>query len=895
MIGRATPTSRREKIGPWVRAALERLPVRLKKPSVLLYGKARDWWREIVAFLAPFAILAVLGWSPAIPVALSGEASIGTIAAVQGAVTGLSLIALVLAVELARRQEDRDDTVYEIMLRTAWIRPTFAFAIAALLATLTALAISDFSVVATDAHRANVLLSAYALTGGVGVVLLATVLRTVHVLRPTGVIEYRFQANDRERRKNVSDFISRTTNEYPTLDPVAKVLLPHRLLGLTATERLFVEVDDALQSQHAARFSGALQRMRSLVLNSADQIATSRIGFQPPGQPSLGYWFPLDALQGRLTELWRSAFARQGSEFTKEMWSFEYWLVMTGIERRSGEIVELGLRSGLIGYQAAREADRSHGHAGHEWLNLKSAAWWKLRPYDAALYDPEKEVFVPRLIEYFQEYGNMLLVADDSGSFREILSRFADAFFEREKRAWMHAFYSEEQTGPLTSFEYSILALLALAGRAMTLAHKGKLTGVKDYLNPIEELVGEFAPVERFVPAAYEPERRLHGQWEWWEMDEEGSDDFGFRWMASEQYVLLPLLLRIVESVSNQPLPSLKGFAQRSIDAWDKHQDLLLETADIDPADRGEVVDRVSARMETAKASEDRETDEIHLSAELDEGRVTRFLEKVKSERSKDRAFESYFHDVERVQRISEEAWGTEGLFASGWLLPRRYFVGDVVNSTYYEEMESDGLVRGLENGLALKLVKEIEDSSHVAEAQSEHLGDLLGAVDVALRDLGDGPCLIVFAGTWPDEVHSQLHWCMFDGTDNEVEAIESQHYQQRGVYKGHSILWFNTGQEPRIAVISLERWGYLVRAPVDGQELGVGLEEIDQHAAEERARKSLPQSASEAEIAEQVRQERLLVRAYVEERSRFEVEDPEAARIIRVAEAADGVSQSDA
>ena len=651
----------------WLQTVVELSPDLIKRLCVAGARKVREWWLEILVLAAPFVVLGVLARVPEIAASLRGEASIGTVAAVQGAVTGLSLIALVLAVELARRQEDRDDTVYEIMLKAAWIRPTFIFAISALLATLTAIAIVDFSVVTQGEQSANLLLCAYVLTGAVGLALLFAVLRTVYVLRPTGVIEYRFNANDQERSEKVTAFLSRSMNEYPKLDPVERVLLPHRPIGLTATERLFVEIDDALETQHSARFSGALQRLRQLVMNSADQISGSGLGFQGPGQPHLGYWFPLDALHGRLRELWRAAFARQGSEFTREMWAFEYWLVMTGIEKQSGELVELGLRSGLIGYQAAREAGRSDGHVRREWLNLRTAAWRRLRPSSATPFDPKKEVYLLRLIEYFQEYGNLLLVSGDSQGFRELLAGFSEAFFDREKRAWIGVSFSGEQSGQLTSFEYSVLALLALVGRAMTLRHQGKLPDISEHLDLMDKMGGRYAPLDRFVPAAYEPERPLHQQWGWWEIDSEEMEEAGFRWMASEQYVLLPLLLELLKSESEQPLPSLHGYAQRLIDAWDKHQNLLLDMAGIELPERELRADSLSARLATAKAAEERETEDAHLAAELDDGRVTRFLERMKSERRADRAIESYFQDTGRVRRISEEEWGDAGRFGRGW------------------------------------------------------------------------------------------------------------------------------------------------------------------------------------------------------------------------------------
>ena len=638
-----------------------------------------NWWLEIRAFCLPLVIVFLAVSSPDIGLPVSLGASIGAVAAVQAAVTGLSLMALGLAVELARRQEDRDDTVYEIMLRSAWIRPTFLFAIAALLATLIAIAIGDFSVDGNAMPSANLLLSAYVFTGVVAIALLWTVLRTVQGLTPAGIIGFRFTANDAERRERVEEFISRTVNEYPTLDPVERVLLPHGPLGLTATERLFVEVDDALQSQHAARFSGALQRLRLLVLNSADQIVGSGLGFQPPGQPRFGYWFPLDALQGRLAELWRSAFARQGSEFTREMWSFQYWLVMTGVTRQSGELVELGLRSGLMGYQAAQEAGISRGHARHEWMNLRGSAWLRVRPIEHRQSDPATEVFVARLIEYLQEYGDMLLRSDDSVSFGDVMAEFSQAFFDREKDRWRSEFHADDGNEPLSGFEYAVMALLALAGRAMTLKEQGKLAEIDGYLDPIDELIGQFAPIERFVPAAYEPERPLHQQWGWWEMDGGKGDDSAAIWMAQEEYVTLPLLANLLASESSQPLPSLGGYAQQFSDTWAKHQELLLGVAGIAPDDRTDAIDRFSARLATAKAAEEREDEDLHLSAPLDQERVSRFLGNLRSWRQNDRVVEMCFEQVGRVRRLAEDDWGGDGRFAHGLATPRPSFVGDVV------------------------------------------------------------------------------------------------------------------------------------------------------------------------------------------------------------------------
>ena len=880
--------------GQWVQTVVELLPDWIKQPSVAGARKVREWWLEILALAAPFVVLGVLARVPEIAASLRGEASIGTVAAVQGAVTGLSLIALVLAVELARRQEDRDDTVYEIMLKAAWIRPTFIFAISALLATLTAIAIVDFSVVTQGEQSANLLLCAYVLTGAVGIALLATVTRTVGVLRPTGVIGFRFRANEHDRRKRVATFIDDIVNDKRTIDDftaseaIAMLMQRHAPLGLTATERLFAEVDDALQSQQAGRFAGAIQRLTALVGNSADQIERSPLDFSPPGQPQYGYWYPLDALRDRLYHLWQAAYTRPGREFVGELWSFEYWLLSNGLKRRSGELLELGLLSGRVGYEAAADAGLGREHAEHEWVSLKTAAFWPLRQQPEYAVGQWAEPFGVRLLGFLQAYGDMLLRAGDIMAFRKMLSEFAEGLFDEEKRRSTRAFYESDQTGPLTLFESAVLALLAIAGRAISLKERGELADITGFLEPIDDLIEQFASPERYVPAAYEREHPLREQWSLWEIGDDDRDGESRFRRASEDFVLLPLLLKLLASESTAPMPSLRGYADRFIQAWNRHEEVLLEVAGFDPNRHEEIAEMFSARLATAKAAEKREADDIHLAAELDDGRVTRFLEKMRSERRADRAIESYFQDAGRVRRISEEEWGDAGRFASAWLLPRSCFVGDVVSWTHYAEMDPDRLVRGLENGVAAAMVEQIEESSPLLEASSAALGDLLGTIDMALADTGDGRRLIVFVGNWPDEVHSQLHRRMFDSADSEIESIERQHYQQRGTYKGHWILWFDTGGEPRIAVVNLEKWGALVRAPMHGEDIKVGLEEIGREEAEERARKKLPEDSDEVAMAEQVRREMLLLSAHIEERTRFEVENPEAARLIRVSELTD-------
>ncbi len=786
--------------------------------------KARNWWREFLAAVAPFLLLDVLVRGPEIPAVLSSNASIGTVATVQGAVTGLSLITLVLAVELARRQEDRDDTAYEIMLHSAWIRPTLAFALSALLATVGAGAIADFSLFADETRSANLLLCAYVLTGSVVIALLATVFRTVHVLRPTGITGHRFRANDRERQRKVAEFISKSLNEFPTLGAIERLLLPHTPVGLTATERLFAEVDDALQSGQAARFSGALHRLRDLIENSANQIAESDLGFQPPGRPRLGYWFPLDALEGRLGELWRSALARQGYEFEREMWSLEYWLLTAATRHRSGELLEVGLRSGLIGYQVAEEVGQSSEHARHEWINLGSPTWWRVLEVDGVEVASPSETFVRRFIEYLQEYGNMLLRADDAVSFRNMLAQFRKAFFDTAKDRWMYQLSPVERNTPFSTFEYAVMALLALAGRAITLKEQGKLGDVGQYLVPINELIDYVAPIERYVPTAYEPETALHQQWGWWEIRGEDHGGVSFAWISPEHYPMLPLLLRLLRTESDEPLPALGGFAQRFIDAWTSHKGILLEIADIDAEAEDELVAKFERRLQTAREAEDREREDFHMAAPLDDGRVAQFLEHMRVERRGDRILESSFAQVARVRHLDEGDWATEERLAHAWWLPRSPFIDD----PSFIPLEATGLVGRLERAVASQLVEMVAETSQELSSVETELDDVLMAIDAATLAVGEGPKLIVLAGDWPTDPSADFRMRMFTGAGSDFAPTQRQTAAVLGAYKGNDMVRMRSRGDPVIVVLALERWGWLTRAAQDGEDFKVNLAEID-------------------------------------------------------------------
>ena len=337
--------------------ARQTISAQLVQRASLAVHFLRTRWVEVLAFGSPFALLAAGLLLPFALIAPTGDASIANVAAVQGAVTGLSLIVLVLAVEMARRQEDRDDVVYEIMLRAAGIRAVFIFAITALISTLLTMAVVDMGAVAIVAS--NLLLAAYALVVLVSFALMFAAAQTIRALRPTGIIAFRIRANEDERRRRINRFLAQQQGQSPQISEPTDAGRVAYEDPRTFEERLFAEIDAALASKVENRFEWAKDRLQDLIKASADQIVAANVPFQTPGGGFLTRWYPLDAIGTRLPSLWRTAYQENETGFAGALWSLQYWLVMTGVERRSGELLEVGLQSGLQSYQAARLEDRA--------------------------------------------------------------------------------------------------------------------------------------------------------------------------------------------------------------------------------------------------------------------------------------------------------------------------------------------------------------------------------------------------------------------------------------------------------------------------------------------------------------------------------------------------------
>ena len=429
------------------------------------------------------------------------------------------------------------------------------------------------------------------------------------------------------------------------------------------------------------------------------------------------------------------------------------------------------------------------------------------------------------------------------------------------------------------------MALLALGGRAMTLKEKGKLGEIGGYLDAINELVGQFALIERYVPAASsEQETPLHQQWSWWEMETEEGGGTSFSWMASEQYVMLPLLLNLLKSESDQPLASLDGFAPQFIDAWNTHKDLLMDLADVGPLERQKTAEAFTERLATAEAAEEKEKEDFYINASQDPTQVGKFLAKLRAFRKDDRLLERSFDEAGRVRRLAEQEWGDRSRVDFRKLVPRERFVKGVVHSPFVVEFYAQHLAYGFEGALVAKLTEVIEQAAETHAVPNDDLDRLVEALDKTLAAVGEGRRLVIFVGRWSHDLHLELNRRQRSDNHPEFTAGQRQHRFVIGSYKESLVLWMDSNEDRKIAVLNVDRWGWIDRATTNGEDVEARLTEIELDEAERRARAESIGSSSIPSMDRRVRELRLRVSVEASERVDFDVVNPDAARVIHVA-----------
>ena len=858
--------------GRIVRAARSS-PGQLRAAIMAAASLLRTWRLEVLAFVSPFVVLAIGLELPIGNTSVADNASIANIAAVQGAVTGLSLIALVLAIEMARRQEDRDDVVYEIMLREAWIRPVFTFAIAALVSTLVAMAVVDMST--ADTVASNLLLTTYALVSLVSLTLLFAVLRTIHVLRPTGVIAFRNRANEDERRRRINRFLAQRRGQLIEVDEPSDAGRIAYGDPRTFEERLFTEIDAALTSKAGNRFEWAMNELQNLIEASADQIAASDVPFQSPGQGAVR-WYPLDALNDRLPPLWRSVYRQEDSTFALALSSLQYWLLMKGAEQRSGELFELGLQSGLASYRAATPADRADWRLSRrDWSNLSSAAWWRLFDMNGRRLQPGALPFAMRVVKHLQTYGTTLLVNDDLVSFTAMSEGFHDAIEDLFGLRTPLRYDGQPETQEEFQIRQQLtFALLALSGRAILLEHTGEVKDASLYVQALARVERALLRANEFIPAMFDGKGGVQSEWGWWELPSEPEAGGAVRWIKPKRYAMVGLLYWLHKDPSSGSLPAFGGYAQQFIDEWQTHSDIILKVAGVKPGDREKDAQRLLTRLQTSVAAEGRERDDRTLCTPLDPTRVDDFKSELRKQRGDDRVLEHRFAEAERVRRLDDAEW-PGGRFAHAWLLPREPFTLETMS----EPLHIPGLALSFERGLFVEFAKLLEGGREMPALIEQSIEDLLSAIDNGLVELAADHPLIILYGKWPDSLIGDL-WIRSDLRRGPLSFGASTFRQAQVAYRGHWLVQSGTDANPALLMLDLDRWGWLVRASIDGEDFGLDLREIDREEAERMVNDN-PVQGSDRE--ERIRQEMLKVKLIAKERVKFEVENADAALRIPV------------
>ena len=360
----------------------------------------------------------------------------------------------------------------------------------------------------------------------------------------------------------------------------------------------------------------------------------------------------------------------------------------------------------------------------------------------------------------------------------------------------------------------------------------------------------------------------------------------------SERYAVLPLLVMLV-SERPSSLPSIPyGYAERVQDIWKRHAGTVCAYAGVPTEEMASREDEFSELIGAA-ASEERTVREQHvLESPLDPQRVAAYAEQVRDARRYDQALEYYFSASGRVWWRAENAPDVPSAITYAWLARRDMLVVDASVHSYANEAYGFGF----EPVLFRMLWDLVSRGNGLTHVRGTAPTDLLSAIDSVLDDLGCQIGMIVMYGQWDTDDLGRIAVWFQRGVDDDLlpSAMRRSYWRRMGAYRGHPVLRARVDGEPAILVLDLESWGWCVRSTERGERLDVVVTAIEG----EEAKRLVDQESTERWLpsyrAYRLDEFMRKVRVRVTERTSFEVENPDAARIIRVAASSDDSAHSD-
>ena len=702
-------------------AASKANEIRKKVPASVITGICR------VATLLPIVCLGVAivalpfvttAWEW-LPRAGDVRTLLATLLTAQAAIAALTLAVTLFVMQGVSNRRDADDRMYREYVRQSWVQPIFWGSIAAVSITGSVFLAQEF--VSGVDRAADIvpglrnlsLVAAFSFLANLGLscVLFQRALRLAHPQRWSIL---RRSVNERDVRESVQAFLDRSRRAALSLETNKadlSVLLPDPGEG-SADEAIRALLDDARRAMAESRLRELRQSIESitgLIEDAMNEIEREGVAWALPGsQPG---WPPLREL-GRNLYSFREEIIREGHrEYVFRLLELDYWLTITGMRRRSGDLFTAGLDGYRRNYQIASRI----GDA--EFRELFRDRVWQNAHH--MITGQESEEVFPYALELVQHQERVLSDAmqiDQPADFESLHKGFEASLqfirwdWERDSRSPTKAsnlYWTLEQN-------YRIV-LMGLAGRAIILAEEGRQADPARYLEVARRAISRSDRLaDDTAQALLRHDRVENTQWSAWEW--ERAEPGKVQTLDRERYPLTFFAVRLVElSSKNMPALNLRGSAKMVLEWFVANSDHLQAYASVEPTSIKERIALVTRALQDAVKLDEVTEDYRVIDSEISAERISDFKSSVYAS-----AFAS-----DPVERLFDQA----GAFVylpcdtdSGpeerdyrTLEPKAFLaVLPADSSQYYAPLEGDQWGQDLAADILLRLCEALDEANEI-------------------------------------------------------------------------------------------------------------------------------------------------------------------------------------
>lgn len=589
-------------------------------------------------------------------------------------------------------------------------------------------------------------------------------------------------------------------------------------------ERHFDTLHDDVRQDRLVNVAESFQLQRRIV--SEVLIAARQREFRfagPAERHDFGRGWPPFSV---LAPLWQGARELMGQDsvnvrLAREVVSFDYWLLQSGLRWRNAQLFENGFVA-LLSEQPAvgwRLDGGSGDNTGRAWRLLAAALQVASMPAESPseaepapldFFAAETVAWLTLVVSLANAAAADALAREDGAGFEAIVRDSGWLLRELESLVRFRA-RGDRQVRALAVETYAQvrrISLMALAGRAILIREGQDPT---DYLRAIRAALPDLGTLGRDVDAAFDSGLGASLGWIDWEMSQlqgrSGAID-------SSRYLLTGFAVLALDRSDDAGPLTVREAATRLIRLLEQDGVSLVEYSLVSDKD---ALPRLLGRVKAASDEAELEFQRTLVAAPLDSRRVANFVADVYCGRFRARVIEPLFEDVETAFQSAREV--SDGTGAS-YLLDRLPFVDLGVP---YFLLGTEEQAEGFEEELIQRVVDAVPLTAELMEEATAEIVHEWG--QKATEALGIDDFLIILSGAWTTATAALRYEARAQGIVTRARGY-SRHLL--GHLGNAPIVELRGGGPPRLTVIDRRRWGCIERLELEGEPLTVKIEGID-------------------------------------------------------------------